>query len=650
VLVICRNCSFVGSISSTNKSQSESIAETMVKGYIIPSRQMFISPGKTSLLFILVLLVANFLDGGAGATEVNTSLMLRQVHIITRHGSLEENGDRSLLTPMGQRQMYDLGSWLRRKYKDALPDIVGDDVPFNPSKVRIESSEFDLTIVSAQSLAMGLFPQSTRESNGLSLLPYIPPIVPVYTIKAINDITMRAYDKCDTLQNKLRSLYESRDWKNYEREHKELLEYLANIPAFAKYKRGKSIPLEDVWNVYDTINVAKIECNHKLPADLSMGVFSESSSSCSTPEGTSLKDILVESKWEELQQIVHYSELAKYGSNHTTGVFIGSNLLNQILYRMNKDPNISLRSDGQSDALGYDKTRLNVYSGHYPTILGIFAALDIPFFPKDYSNWDHTTSQVIPEYGSALIFELYQDFATNSKVIKIYYKPGNIYTDVDLLDVRVNTYGEDPVCEKSSTCPLTNFEQILQRKTFGYVAKWCNKCNNNSADVCLAAQASGNFNILDQYGQFTVNLGTCSSREYVIISLLAAIGGATISIAFVTVFSGLCIKKNTNTRNNDAATLNNNDRVITLIANDSNNNATRASISGGNIRRVQNLRTSTSNNNRNLASDNSNIVERLPHYQHISPERSSHETSSLQPEDATNNESSSSNMIIPEVL
>jgi hypothetical protein len=92
---------------------------------------------------------------------------LKQLHVITRHGSrpalnkdghslLEEGGE--TITPIGQKQLYDLGQWLRSTYNEDENFLE----VYDPSKDRFESSNLDRTLTSANALSMGLFPLAAR--------------------------------------------------------------------------------------------------------------------------------------------------------------------------------------------------------------------------------------------------------------------------------------------------------------------------------------------------------------------------------------------------------------------------------------------------------------------------------------------------------
>lgn len=203
---------------------------------------------------------------------------LVQIQVLTRHGArttlpktpkLFEGG--SALTPIGEMQHYKLGAWIRKKY-DANGDDPLDLHEFDYRNTFLTSSEFDRTMVSATSLLLGLFPEETR-SNDLTGGSHLPDGVtraniPLRVMENEHDIYIRAYDKCPSFVSDLESFYNTKEFKERERMHLEsgLLYKLAETPKLAKFATKQDndgaayVPLEQIWNCFDEINVAKTEC------------------------------------------------------------------------------------------------------------------------------------------------------------------------------------------------------------------------------------------------------------------------------------------------------------------------------------------------------------------------------------------------------
>eukprot|EP00961_Rhodomonas_salina_P296683 3936569-Rhodomonas_salina.1 len=211
-------------------------------------------------------------------------------------------------------------------------------------------------MVSATSLLLGLFPEETR-SNDLTGGSHLPDGVtraniPLRVMENEHDIYIRAYDKCPSFVSDLESFYNTKEFKERERMHLEsgLLYKLAETPKLAKFATKQDndgaayVPLEQIWNCFDEINVAKTEC----------GVFDPDYAA-----GQPLCDSMA----------AYWAELSKYGRAQTQG------RLGNILLEMLR---MTGAVDGQMPA-ELSPGQLNsfvLYSAHYPTILGALAALE----------------------------------------------------------------------------------------------------------------------------------------------------------------------------------------------------------------------------------------------------------------------------------
>ena len=196
------------------------------------------------MLHLNLLSIATVLTtANAAVTPASGRGTLVQAQVIARHGartpltktaaSLFEGG--AVLTPIGQLQQYELGVWLGKKYRRDL-----NLETYNSQKIHLQSSDFDRTVVSASSLALGMFPETSRAGhnvNGLSLLPsgVTPANVPVHTKARINDLDIRAYTLCPTLQTRRAELYKQEEFLDLEMDNLELLTYLGGNINFVDF-------------------------------------------------------------------------------------------------------------------------------------------------------------------------------------------------------------------------------------------------------------------------------------------------------------------------------------------------------------------------------------------------------------------------------
>ena len=433
---------------------------------------------------------------------------LIQVHVITRHGSrtaLEKSGSTlvettsPILTPLGEQQLYELGTWLRQRYAVDVP-LLGKYVA---TEVRFESSDLERTISSANSLSLGVYPPANRTSKASMLPSNLYPSIPIYMKGARNDLFLRAYDKCPAYQNALDNLYESDSWKIMEAEHRTLLSNLGRVAEFQSYVNDEGyVPLSDVWNVFDLINVAKTECAAAAATDDTDCEFHP----------------LDYENWSELQTIAHLAEFQRY-SNTTARDWLGANLLFQIHQRMGGNTSGFAPGSNPSDIKGFRK--FFHYSAHYPTILSVFAALNVSP-PSD---------EVIPGYSDALIFELYHDTDTGVYSVDMLYKEAN---SANSMTIR---FPAGP-CQGATSCALGDLTQLLSSMSYTSLEEWCVVCENDSADVCLEVKLNA---MTPQDTAVSADMATCSISGGSLIGVLC--GGLILGVLLHVMFQKVMAKK-----------------------------------------------------------------------------------------------------------
>jgi hypothetical protein len=312
-----------------------------------------------------------------------------------------------------------------------------------------------------------------------------------------NDVELRAYANCPEFIRRVHQLYKSSWFAGLRIASRRLLEKLAERPEFAEFVSatasgdvtnaeaipktdGKLVPkpsvlLEEAWNCYDAINVARAEC-HRAGDTAERGGFNADTTAAitttttTTTNGTSatsatsgiggnasgahhacdsrggggtdtLATFLTDEEWVSLRVVAHSIEHRKYTGPHA-GSLVGHNLLSAILKRMGgaesgaegSDANADTAADtaavtasdvrpagGAGEKEKEPTQKFVLYSGHYPNILSILAAL------RAYGGSDNATAkgvgvqpqvgratlppllanEIIPDYAAALIFERY---------------------------------------------------------------------------------------------------------------------------------------------------------------------------------------------------------------------------------------------------
>ncbi|KAG7336597.1 histidine phosphatase superfamily branch 2 protein [Nitzschia inconspicua] len=508
------------------------------QGTEFPANMIQRNPIVSTQILVFLLLLSVTTD------VVTAEQKLRQIHVITRHGSrtmlpkdpdslLEKEG--ATLTPLGQLQLFSVGEWLRQEYGSAI-----DLQYYNPSIHLLESSNLDRTLSSANALALGLFPESQRATGimvedgdneptfALMTSPLeTTPAIPVFSTNEDNDVHLRAFRNCPTFQDNLQLLYETNVWKQLESNNEALLRKLAAI--FPLYAEEGKVPLKDIWNIYDALNVAVTEC-------------SENSTTCEALVPLpSLATALSGQDFAALELVTHQVEHLKYAETETAGNLLGSNLLWKILERA---------SDEEDNGVFY------LYSAHAPTILGLLSTLQAA---GDFVSV--TRGERFVDYGDALVFEVYEELGaggvTKTLSLKLKYKSLAQSNSVSIpLKQSVNPEpcggGDDD--DFTSICDLEEFTLWSLQHTLIGIEHWCEACGNVYSDVCLRAKylteggqpiSDGDWNRFDDRevsNGIQMNIPTDSSNQNDALILAATFLGGLLAGLFIMMLIGfLCV-------------------------------------------------------------------------------------------------------------
>lgn len=159
------------------------------------------------------------------------------------------------LTHIGRRQLFELGTWLRRRY---LGTVLRER--YHRDDIRIESTDIDRTLQSAASNTAALFPPegNDRWTEGASSIGTAWQPVPVHTVPLHLDDRLWFGRRCEAFEQLLREAHEQLI-AHYHIHHKHLMAYVS---------RHSGSPLKtilDVWSVYDSLAV-EAENNLTLPS------------------------------------------------------------------------------------------------------------------------------------------------------------------------------------------------------------------------------------------------------------------------------------------------------------------------------------------------------------------------------------------------
>ncbi|APC90753.1 MULTISPECIES: histidine phosphatase family protein [Francisella] len=303
------------------------------------------------------------------------------VSMITRHGDraplaniknsdYDWGAELSELTPIGMNQEYNLGSQLRKRYIEQfelLPENYLDN------SIYVLSSNTNRTIVSAQSLLMGLYPPGTGPvlKDGKAAINGRFQPIPVMTLPADSRLIKFPYEQYLDILKKY--IYNTPVWQNKTKEVQQ------NFKKWQKILGNKITGLNDIATIGDVLIVAKA---HDKPL----------------PEGLSQEDA------NKIIDLKDWGIVQKFKSQKVAYI-MGAQLTNRMIEDLN------------NAASGKSKYKMTYYSGHDLTLLEVMGTLGVPL-------------DKAPGYASNLQMELYKD----SDVYTVKLRYNGKYVKLPIMD------------------------------------------------------------------------------------------------------------------------------------------------------------------------------------------------------------------------
>lgn len=377
---------------------------------------------------LLALLVLGLHTPAAGKT-------LRFVNLVYRHGDrspivaypTDPNTEKDWpqgfgqLTQIGMRQHYALGQYLRNRYSRFL------NSSYDRQEIYIRSTDFDRTLMSAESNLAGLYPPQGHQifHPGLNWQP-----IPVYTVP-VDDDKMLVFPlrNCPRYTELITETENTDEYKKILMENKDFLNLLSKVTGVPR----EQLSLNYVWSIYDTLFCEQLH-NKTVPSWVTPSVM------------------------ERMRTLKEFYILAHYGlyKQREKSQLQGGMLVKKILQNIEQSLNVSSPTP---------KPKLIMYSAHDTTIVALQMALNV------YS--------LAPPYASCHIFELYLE-DNGSFTVEMYYK-NDSSSEPHPLTL--------PACTHS--CPLDRFVQIARRVIPDDWDKECCRPSNHIQIELIIGLASG---------------------------------------------------------------------------------------------------------------------------------------------------------------
>ena len=309
--------------------------------------------------------------------------------------------DLGQLTALGMQEEYFLGKSMRHVYI-TQEKLLAEN--YQADQIYVRSTDIDRTLMSAQSLLLGLYPLGSGPvlANGEFALPNGYQPIPVHSISIKRDTLLLARNVKRTEFNNLVDQYVAITdcWKKQETVLK---------PKMKKWRKALDMPIKSIYDIPslgDNLYVRTVH-NVPLPSKLSP---------------------------QEIKEIIYYGSiiLAQEYQPKQIGALTGKKLL------------VAERDNMQKVVNGESSLKFILYSAHDISILAFMSAIGAPL-------------EVDPPYASHLAIQLYQlekqpEKQSENQAEKNYY-----YFTIAFNDKPIKI----PSCDMTYQCTLTQLNKII---------------------------------------------------------------------------------------------------------------------------------------------------------------------------------------------
>ncbi|KAK7580589.1 hypothetical protein V9T40_001218 [Parthenolecanium corni] len=304
------------------------------------------------------------------------------------------------LSKLGKEHEYELGLWLRLRYKSVFEDRYRHDA------ILVDSSNIDRTLMSAELVLAAMFPP--RQEDMWNKLNFTWQPIPVHTVPVEEDYYIHQETPCNRYDVEVSIVNSSPDLLAYYQEHEGVLQYVGKYSGFTMTSDDVFESFWHIDQVHDALLVESLN-NFTLP-QWTHKVFPHP-----------LRELSAFSFF--LPTYTHEMRRLK------AGPFLG-----RVLEDMRK------KIDGN-----FNQT-LHIYSGHDSTIANVLSALGQYNFQ-------------LPPYSSSVLFELrekddnyfitilYRNSSTQAPYLLNFTECGGVCTVDQFINLTANLIPSDYVAE-----------------------------------------------------------------------------------------------------------------------------------------------------------------------------------------------------------
>ncbi|TFK40711.1 histidine phosphatase superfamily [Crucibulum laeve] len=370
------------------------------------------------------------------------------VVVLARHGDrqgfyqdpITYNPSNTAITPLGNVQEFQLGQKLRSIYFNSsspsfisgINTTVADETQLH---VRADGGgERGVIFNSAVSVLQGLFPATqaynTTLANGTTVIGPLGgyQYVPIESVEPDNDISLEGWTSCGEFTNSNIAFYSSPAFKQKEADHADFLKSLT------PYVGGRNVSLQNMWNIYDFMNVESIH-DAKFQQALPLTFL------------------------EQARDLANWHEYGIFSSPQLDGI---GNIAGQAILPSILEGFASITNSSDPIKFVYEAIA-------YKPFLSLFNMTGVAQQNPELAS--------IVNYAAVLALEVRQP-ASGGPVIRFNFKNG---TDANGTDSDFKTYN---FLGESGDVPLSTFVSTLSTHALQGLPAWCTVCQNQQDRGC----------------------------------------------------------------------------------------------------------------------------------------------------------------------
>ncbi|KAH7913424.1 histidine phosphatase superfamily [Hygrophoropsis aurantiaca] len=366
------------------------------------------------------------------------------VVLIVRHGDRQgfyQDPDTytptaTAITPLGNAEEYQLGTYLRAIYLNATSPSYIPGIStglFNQTQVFIQADlggEDGVVYDSCVSLTQGLWPPTTSNditlANGTTVTAPLGGYQAFETVDPNESVSLEGFEYCNSFNTQTTDFYNSSE---FQQKAAESATFLSLLPP---YLDGRSVTLQNMWNIFDFMNVQSIH-------------------------NAAFAKALPPTFLAQARALANWHEYNVFSSPSIDGI---GNIAGQTLL-----PTILNGFSGIMDPT--NPVKLSITAIAYKPFLSFFNMSGVAEANPQLAG--------IINYAAALALEVRQPSSGGEPVIRFNFKNG---TDSDFI-----TYN---FLNRTGDVPLSAFIETMAPASLNTTAQWCSVCQNTQDRGCAA--------------------------------------------------------------------------------------------------------------------------------------------------------------------